>query len=311
MQATTDNAPTRVAEEREVRVAEERTSFALVALFSGATAIAFAPIFVRLSTVGPSATAFWRLSLALPALWTWMLLERRRSQSGSPQLSTQDYAQLSLAGLFFAGDLAVWHWSIRLTSVANATLLANFAPIFVALGGWLVFGQRVTSAFFLGMSIAIAGTTLMVGASFHVSAHHLVGDLLGLITAMFYAGYILAVKQLRERCSVASIMAIGGSITAAALFLIALGSEGRLLPDTAKGWLPLVGLALISQVAGQSLIAYALAHLPAAFSSVGLLLQPVMATVFAWLLLGETIGVLPALGGCLVLYGIVLARRAS
>lgn len=284
---------------------------ALLALFGGAIAIAFAPIFVRLSYVGPSATAFWRLTLALPALWLWMILERQGTGTSSRPLSRADYARLSVAGLCFAGDLAVWHWSIRLTSVANATLLANFAPVFVALGGWLRFGQRVGFAFLLGMIAALAGTALMVGTSFQVSIQHLWGDTLGLITAMFYAGYILAVKRLRDDFSAATVMAWGGAVTAAALFPITLLSGESLLPVSTQGWGPLIGLALISQVSGQGLIVYALAHLPAAFSSVGLLLEPVMATVFAWLILGETIGPWQTLGGVLVLGGIFTARRVS
>lgn len=300
-----------VTEHVDALGATSSVSIALIALFSGAIAIAFAPIFVRLSSVGPTATAFWRLALALPALWMWLLLEQQRGSPGPRALVGNDYLRLSVAGLFFAGDLAVWHKSIHFTSVANSTLLANFAPVFVALGSWLLFAQRATSAFFLGMGVAIAGTTLMVGASFQVSARHFLGDALGLVTALFYAGYILTVKQLREKFSSATIMAIGGTVTAGALLLVACAAGESLLPDTSEGWKPLVGLALISQVAGQSLIAYALAHLPAAFSSVGLLLQPVMATIFAWLLLGEAIGFLPILGGSLVLVGIVLARRAS
>jgi drug/metabolite transporter (DMT)-like permease len=284
---------------------------ALFALCGGAVGIAFAPIFVRFSYVGPGATAFWRLTLALPALWLWMILE---GQGGDPfrrPLSSADYLRLSMAGLFFAGDLAVWHWSIRFTSVANATLLANFAPIFVALGGWLFFAQRVGLTFLLGMSTALFGMTLMVGTSWHVSVQHLWGDALGLITALFYAGYILSVKRLRGDFSAATIMAWGGAVTSAALLPVALFSGEHLLPSSSLGWRPLIGLALISQVGGQGLIAYALAHLPAAFSSLTLLLEPVMATVFAWLILNETIGPLQALGGVLVLVGIFAARRVS
>jgi drug/metabolite transporter (DMT)-like permease len=284
---------------------------ALFALCSGAVAIAFAPIFVRLSHVGPSATAFWRLTLALPAFWLWMILERQGGDPFRRPLSSADYLRLSVAGLFFAGDLAVWHWSIRFTSVANATLLANFAPIFVALGGWVFFAQSVGLTFLLGMSTALIGTTLMVGTSWHVSVHHLWGDALGLITALFYAGYILSVKRLRGDFSAATIMAWGGAVTSAALLPVALFSGEHLLPSSSLGWRPLIGLALISQVGGQGLIAYALAHLPAAFSSLTLLLEPVMATVFAWLILDEAIGPLQALGGVLVLIGIFVARRVS
>lgn len=283
----------------------------LIALFAGATAIAFAPIFVRLSQVGPSATAFWRLILALPALWLWMTLEQRNSGAPQRAFTGSDYGRLSLAGVLFAGDLAIWHWSIHFTSVANSTLLANFAPIFVALGGWLIFGQRVGRSFLLAMGIALLGTILMVGASFHMSLQHLWGDTLGLITAVFYAGYILTVKRLREEFSVATIMTWGGAVTSVVLFPIAFFSGERIFPLATRGWGTLFGLALISQAGGQSLIAYALAHLPAAFSSVGLLLQPVMATVFAWLILGETLGPWQALGGALVLGGIVGARQES
>ncbi|HXG18330.1 MAG TPA: DMT family transporter [Methylomirabilota bacterium] len=288
-----------------------QTGLALLALFGGAFGIAFAPIFVRLSLVGPVATAFWRLALALPALWLWVFLEKQ--QEGALWRFPQRAAvfQLALAGLFFSGDLAVWHWSIRLTSVANATLLANFAPIFVAFAGWLFFGYRVGVTLLFGMGAALVGTTLMVGASFSVSLQHLLGDALGLITAMFYAGYILTVKRLRDDLSTGTIMAWSGTIMAGMLFAVAFLSEEQIMPLSWQGWRPLIGLALMSQVVGQSLITYALAHLPAAFSSVGLLLQPVMATVFAWLILSETVNGFQVIGGGCVFIGIVIARRVS
>jgi drug/metabolite transporter (DMT)-like permease len=285
------------------------TQLALLALFSGAMAIAFAPIGVRLSEVGPSATAFWRLTLALPALWLWLILEQRAAHRLQQSLTRKDHTRLGLAGLFFAGDLAVWHWSIHFTSVANATLLANFAPLFVMLGSWFMFGQRVSRTFLLAMGVALIGTVLMVGTSLRVSLQHLWGDTLGLITAIFYASYILTVKRLRDEFSVAVVMTWSGIACAAALLPIALLSGEQILPVSILGWMPLLGLALISQVGGQSLIAYALAHLPAAFSSVGLLLQPVMATVLAWLVFGETLRPWQAVGGMLVLVGIVGARE--
>ena len=291
----------------------ERTqaNIALLSLFGGALGIAFAPIFVRLSSVGPSATAFWRLTLALPALWLWAFLEKPAGRRVWRLSSRAIGVQLALAGLLFSGDLAVWHWSIHLTSVANATLLANFAPIFVVLGGWLALGYTVGVTFLLGMAAALFGTALMVGTSFSMSVYHLWGDALGLITAMFYAGYLLTVKRLRDELSTGTIMAWSGTVMSCTLFGIALLSQEQIVPSSREGWRPLIGLALISQVGGQSLIAYALAHLPAAFSSVGLLLQPVMATIFAWWILGETIGYVQALGGGFVLLGIVIARRVS
>src|SRR6185436_2520071 len=117
---------------------------------------------------------------------------------------------------------------------------------------------------------------------------------------------------LRDRGeSTLQLMAITSTITAVLLLPAALASGEVFFPSSAYGWWVLIGLALISHAAGQGLIAYALAHLPAAFSSVSLLLQPVMAALFAWLLLAEGLVPLQIAGGIVVLFGIYLARRGS
>ena len=106
-------------------------------------------------------------------------------------------------------------------------------------------------------------------------------------------------------------MAVTTTLTAVILLPVALASGDDMLPASATGWLVLLGLAWVSHAAGQGLIAYALAHLPAAFSAVGLLFQPVMAAAFAWLLLGEPLVALQVAGGAVVLAAIYLARRSS
>ena len=280
---------------------------ALPALLLGATCIALSPIFVRLSEAGPTATAFWRTALALPALWPLYFAERR---AGAPAPAARRL--LIAAGVAFAGDLAFWHASIGLTSIANSTLLANLASLFVTLAAWLFFRQRPSAVFLLGLGTALAGVALLVHSSVRFASGGLAGDAFGLVTALFYAAYLLAVKALRDRaCGTLLIMAVTSTITTLVLLPIALATGERLVPQSLAGWLDLLGLALVSHAAGQGLIAYALAHLPAAFSSVSLLLQPVMAALFAWLLLAEPLAPLQLAGGAIVLFGIYLARRGS
>lgn len=212
----------------------------------------------------------------------------------------------------FAGDLGFWHASIQLTSVANSTLLANLASIFVTLAAWIFLRQRPSALFLAGLAAALAGVAMLVQTSLAFSSTGLLGDALGVVTAVFYAGYLLAVKQLRDRgATTLHVMAVTSTITALLLLPVALASGERMLPATAYGWWILLGLALISHAAGQGLIAYALAQLPAAFSSVSLLFQPVMAALFAWVLLGESLVALQIAGGAIVLIGIYFARRGS
>jgi drug/metabolite transporter (DMT)-like permease len=126
-------------------------------LVAGAVAIGFAPIFVRLVSAGPVATAFWRMALAVPVLW--IVASRQNISVAGPFRS----AIIWLAGLAFALDLTAWHFSIRLTSVTNATLLANCAVLLVPLLSWLFLRRGVRLGTFGYAVLAFAGIVLLSG----------------------------------------------------------------------------------------------------------------------------------------------------
>ncbi len=291
---------------------------AVAALLGGATGIGFAPIFVRLSEVGPSATAFYRLLFALPFLSAAAAMERpsaARLAIDHPAQSSRPFKSplrlCALAGFLFAGDLAFWHWSIKLTTVANSTLLTNCAPFFVMWGARILFKERITQRLVLGLGVACAGAAMLVGASLQLTGRHLLGDGLALVTAAFYGGYILTIKYLRTWFSTARILAWSGLVSCVLLLAIALLSRESIRITSVRGWSILLGLGIISHVGGQGLIAYALAHLPAGFSSIGLLFQPVVAALLASCLLSEELGLMRTAGGVTILAGIALASRSQ
>jgi drug/metabolite transporter (DMT)-like permease len=286
---------------------------ALLALFGGALAIGTSGIFVRLSETGPTATAFWRGLLALPVLAAWALIERRAGTPPAARVRTllrgfRDPALL-WAGVFFAGDLALWHWSLLLIPVAVSTLEANCAPIVVTLTAWALWRERPRLGFVLALALAFAGMLLILGAKLSSGAALLGGDLLGLGTACFYGFYLLAVARLRARYSTGALMFNTTLVFTVLLLPIALTQQ--FLPRSAHGWLLLIGCALLAQALGQGLIAYALAHLPPTFGSVGLYVQVVASAVYAWLLLGERLTPWQLAGGAIVLVAIALARVAG
>ena len=281
---------------------------AFIALITGALCISLAPILVRMSELEPNATAFQRVFLALPLLLVWMLASKKKS---NPAATRFDPVLLLVPGIFFAADIGFWHWSIRYTTIANATLFVNFAPVYVTLAAFVLFGERFNRSFLVALLIAISGSIILMGTSASLKGDYIKGDVLGMITAVFYAAYLVSVGRLRARFNTASIM-FWSSVTAAIILLpVSLFIGDALIPETNKGWWIILALAWISHVAGQGLITYALAHLSTAFSSVSLLVQPVCAALFAWFIFQEHLGPLQILGALIVLSGIYLARRAS
>ena len=304
-------SPSSSSSSSDARLRTER--IAILALFVGAITIAFAPILVRLSEVGPSATGFHRFLLAIPLYWAIAAtLPRPTAAEGSERPGTvRDFVLIAMAGVYLAADVAVWHYSIQMTTVANSTLLANVAPVFVVLGGWLLFRTRVTGTYLIGLAAAMTGVFILSRASLSLSQDHFIGDLLGVLTAVFYAAYQMSVERLRKRFSTVTIMKYAIPASALVMLPVALASGEDLLPVTLAGWGFLIALAAGPQVFGQGLIAWALAHLPVAFASVSLLVQPVTAALVAWALFGEQIGLQQGIGAVIVLAGIMLARRGS
>lgn len=282
--------------------------FALPALIAGALSIAFSPIFVRWSEVGPTAAGVHRVGLALPFLFAWLWLAPGQDRS---RPKNDDARALLWSGVFFAGDLFFWHWSILFTSVANATLFANFTPILVTTFAWLAWKQKPTLGFLAGMALALGGAATLMGVSLGAGTRALIGDGFGLMTALFYGSYLVVVSRLRARLGTVAIMAWSSLVTTIVLLPIAWAYGETLWPTTLNGWLVGLGLALVVQCLGQGLIAYALAALPASFSALTLLLQPVAAAILAWVLFNEALGPWQALGAILVLAGVWQARRAT
>jgi len=284
-------------------------SFGLPALAVGILVISFSPVLVQVSEVGPSATAVYRMLFALPALTAWMVLERGPEHVPLCKLKMRDWGLLALAGLLFTGDLVAWHSAIRMSGVANATFLAHLSTPIISLGAWLLFRERLTWGFMVGLVLALAGTALIMGASILEPSGNLLGDGLGLLTAFFYGTYLLVIKQLRDSLPSGLIMAISSAFSLIGLLVATLVMGEGLLPLTLLGWGTLVAIGLLIHSGGQGLITVAFRHLSASFASVALLATPVLAALFGWLFLGETLTLLQTLGCAAVLSGIALSQR--
>ena len=205
--------------------------FAFLALIGGAMAMGISPVFVRFAEVGPFTSAFWRVALALPALWLWARLEQRPAGDVRPDASAR--ISVLLAGLLFAGDLTFWHLAIMNTSVANATFLATLAPVWVVLGSGLILGEHVERKVFFGLALCLAGAAALIGGTWSLSPAQIDGDLYGVATSFFFGAYFLAVRRARRAYGSGRTLFLSSLVTALVLLAEAVLIEDQTWPPHA------------------------------------------------------------------------------
>jgi drug/metabolite transporter (DMT)-like permease len=273
--------------------------------------IAWSAIFVRWAGVPGTVSAFYRVLIAGAVLIPWALKNgdshgfRRRRNGDSPR-----FLVAVAGGVFFALDLALWNTAVMKTQAAVASILGNNTPIFVGLMTWIAFRRRPRAAFWIGLALALAGCLLIMNASVRqASRGSLSGNALALIASVFFAGYLVVTERVRQSMDTLTFnaLAIAGSIATLIVVCLALGLP--LWGFTTRTWMALAGLGLISQLMAYYALVYALGHLPATVTSVGLLAQIPCTAALAWLLLGEPLGASQLLGGAIVLAGIVVVNR--
>jgi drug/metabolite transporter (DMT)-like permease len=284
--------------------AATRTLPAYLALVVGIVCIAWSAIFVRWTDIPGPASAFYRMLIPAVALLPTFLFDREGTHLNGRML-----AIIAVGGLFFALDLALYNTSILKTSAANATLLGNNTPIVVGLLSWLIFRKRPSSAFWLGLLLAVSGSLVILWADLGKLTRLGVGDLMALGAAACFAVYLLATERVRTSTSTLGFLRLAMISSTVALFLInkVLGISLH-VPHGRTLW-AVLGLGLISQLGGYLALTYALGHLPATITSVSLLTQGPLTAVMAAVLLAEPLTLPQIIGGILVLCGVGLAHR--
>src|SRR6476620_3872082 len=271
---------------------------AYAALALGVFAIGWSALFVRWSAVPGWTSALWRMALAQLVFVPWALASRRPATSRPSRAAVRDAV---IAGVFFALDLALFNSAVMMSSAANATLLGTNAPIFVALGAWLLYRDKPTPRFGAGFVLSFAGMIAIVGMDVLRHPQLGLGDAFAVAGAAFYAGYLLYVRRSRQEMDALTFSAISGVAAALTLLAICLVIGTPLTGYSAQSWWSLIGLAVVTQIGGHLSVAYALGQLPVSVTSVALLGQAPMTAILAVPLLHERLSALQIVGGGLVL----------
>jgi drug/metabolite transporter (DMT)-like permease len=278
-----------------------------LALIMGIICLSFSAMFGKWANTPGPVIAFYRIGLATVILLPVFLYRKHKNGVKFP---VAVLLLPILGGIFTAFDHSVWNSSLRYTSAANATLLGNTAPLWVALFSWLVFRQKLRGLFWLGLALALGGAVIVLGSDFIRHPTIGLGDLLAMAAGVFYAGYFIVTERGRQKMDTLSYVWLVDLFATIILLLITLGMKMPLSGYPTQSYLAFLGAALVSQVGGYLAIVYALGHLPASIVSPTLIGQPVVTALLAIPLLGEALRTEQLLGGLVVLVGIYLVHRS-
>lgn len=288
--------------------------FGPLLVLCGGICIGFAPIGLRFGTdganagdLGPQGIALWRFLFAIPVLFLVVIATQKR-------LPHRPNKFVLIAGVCFALNIAFWHWSLTLTTVANATFIVSLGNVAVGLTAWIFLKERPAAIWGVAVLLAIVGAAaLSLGGVNDEAARPfaLRGDLLAIMAAIMVSGYLLASKVARRSLGGFETIFWLTVVEAVVLFgIVAISGEPFWPANMSSFYAPLF-LALVVQVCGQSFIIVGVAHTPASIAGLLLVSQPVVAAILSWQLFDETL-VAIQLGGCgLIITGILIAQLGN
>jgi drug/metabolite transporter (DMT)-like permease len=273
---------------------------ALLGLAVAVLAVSWGAPLARVTAAAPLAVAMWRMTLA-----TGLLLPVAAA-SGSLAVPARHRPAALFSGLLLGMHFGLWIPSLWLTSVSASVVLVTTGPLWVLLLSPRFLGARIAGRNVVSFALALIGVVTIVGGDFHLSPRALVGDVMALGGAACAAGYLIVGKRLRREVRLAGYLAVvyGGAAFTLVAAVVALRVSPW--PTAAIAWLPLLGMALGPTLVGHTLLNWALAHMEAYRVNLALLLEPVLASLWTWLFLGEAPPMHVVPGAALVLGALAL-----
>ncbi|MGI2905656.1 DMT family transporter [Tolypothrix sp. VBCCA 56010] len=302
---------------------KESNNMAIAAILLAVGTLAFTPILIRSSQteVGADASIFNRYWIATTFLLLWNSLRTVRrfwikSQNLSSQLDEQTSSPISytsqtvslllVSGLFLAATTVLWSWSLTQTNVANSALIHNFSIFFTTTAEWLFFKQRFHKNFLMGGAIAVGGIILLGLNDLQFELDNLQGDIVSFVSSIAFCGFLMSAERVRDRVSATTTIFWWYGIGIILTLPLALINHEQLFPISWQGWSSAIVLGF-NAVIVHFLEIYSLRKLSASFVALVFLLDPILTSIFAWWIFGETLPWLNLLAFSVILVGLYLA----
>lgn len=276
-------------------------------LIVGMLAISFAPILVRYSEAPVSVQGMYRMLFTVI-----LMLPFGAKQLGSlRRISAKDWLLLGAAGFFLALHFLLWMASLSYTSIASSTIILSLEPVFVMVGAYFLFKDRVTKKALLGMAVAVAGVAFVGSADSGVSSSAVKGDALSFLGTLGIVFNMLIAKRILIRVPSYLYSLIAFAVTFACFWAYNLARGIPVLDYPPREWLVFALLAVVPTVFGHMIFNWLLQYVKPTTISMTVLAEPIGSSILGIFLFREMIGGLQLFGGFLVIAGLVLYMRGE
>jgi len=279
-----------------------------LAVLVGVFAISFSALFVRLSTAPSMAIATYRLLFTFLLLAPFTLLRHRHDLLS---LSWRDRGLAAASGICLALHFVTWFTSLRYTSIASSVVIVTTQPVFVVIGSWIFFRERIGRLAMLGGALALFGSFIIGASDFQLDLRAFQGDLLALVAAVLVSGYLLIGRRMRSSVSLPAYTFFTYGSSSIVLIAGSFFSGTPFYPYPATDWLLFFGLALVCTVLGHTLFNWVLRYVQASVVSVSVLGEPLGAIVWASVFLHEYPTLRQTVGACFIFGGLFVFTRFS
>lgn len=271
----------------------------MAAILWGTVGIATQAIY-RQSDLTAVSVGFYRLAFAFPivAFLCWKIVGKQIFQ-----ISLRQFWKMALIGVMLALYQVFYFSSIRHVGVAIATLITLCtAPVLVSLASVVVLKERVTAYTLVALLAAVIGTVLLVGLPENSvpQGNVVLGVLLALGSATGYAIVALMGRAIANTCHPISSTTISFGI--GALFLFPLASSNIFSANYSNEiWGLVLYIGLLPTAVAYSLFFFGMRSIKASTASILTMLEPLTATILAWIFFNERLAPLGFVGAILLL----------
>lgn len=282
-----------------------REDIHVIAAVVAVSAWGVGPIFNKLISVSTPSIVFYRVLLGVPLMVGAAYLNGGRIDAVLLRKAT-------LPGVLFAVSMITGFASVKMTSIANATLVTTLQPVLVLFVAPKLFGERITARKLFFSSTSMVGVLVVVLAAASTSGAHLSGDLLAVLNVVLWTGYFVMAKTQRMD-GVHSWSFIAAIFVCAAVVVVPFGliASNDLSNTTVEDWWYLVAMSLVPGLIGHGLMTWSQSHVDVSLASLLGLLSPVISAVLAWIILDQSLTLLQLVGGVIVLVSLALLVKSQ